>query len=314
MKYYIGFDIGGTKSSVTLGRKTENEMQIVQKQLLATKDYSAVEALEILINKAQEFRRVADISGIGISCGGPLDSRKGVILSPPNLPGWDDIKIVEILKNRFELPVFLQNDANACAVAEWVYGAGKGYENLVFLTFGTGFGAGLILNGRLYTGTNDLAGEIGHWRLCDDGPVGYGKAGSFEGFCSGEGIARLTRERVSAGGNPALLKKAGSLENITAKLVGDCAENGDEFCRRIYADCGRWLGKGLALVIDMINPQLIIIGSIFTRSGGLLWPYAQKEIEKEALPQSSGVCRMVPAKLGESIGDIAALTVAAGKY
>ena len=150
--------------------------------------------------------------------------------------------------------------------------------------------------------------------MCENGPVGYSKAGSFEGFCSGEGIARLTREKVAAGGDPELQQKAGSLQNITAKLVGDFAENGDEFCRCIYADCGRLLGKGLALIIDIINPQVIIIGSIFTRSKDLLWPYAQKKIAKEALSLSAGICRVVPAKLGESIGDIAALTVATGEF
>ena len=134
---------------------------------------------------------------IGITCGGPLDSKKGLIMSPPNLPKWDKIPITKIIEDNFNVPVFLQNDANACALAEWRFGAGKGTNNMIFLTFGTGLGAGLILDGRLYAGTNNLAGEIGHIRLAKDGPLGYDKKGSFEGFCSGAGIARLAKKILS---------------------------------------------------------------------------------------------------------------------
>ena len=138
---------------------------------------------------ARSCSTLGDISAIGISCGGPLNSKKGVILSPPNLPGWDNIEIVNIIKDRLDVPAKLQNDANACALAEWKYGAGRGSNNMIFLTFGTGFGAGLILDGRLYNGVNCMSGEIGHVRLTEYGPVGYGKAGSCEGYCSGGGIA-----------------------------------------------------------------------------------------------------------------------------
>ena len=139
---------------------------------------------------------------IGISCGGPLDSRRGVIMGPPNLPGWDDVYIVRQIENHYGVQAHLQNDANACAVAEWKFGAGRGKQNVVFMTFGTGLGAGLILDGKLYSGTNDNAGELGHIRLDRFGPVGFGKAGSFEGFCSGRRIARFGAVH---GGFPALL-------------------------------------------------------------------------------------------------------------
>lgn len=119
---------------------------------------------------------------VGISCGGPLNSTAGIIEGPPNLPGWNNVKIADILTSHYGVFASLQNDANACAVAEWKFGAGKGAQNMIFLTFGTGLGAGLILNGRLYSGTNDNAGEIGHIRLEEFGPSGYGKSGSFEGF------------------------------------------------------------------------------------------------------------------------------------
>ena len=137
-----------------------------------------------------------NLKRIGISCGGPLDSKKGIIFSPPNLPGWDNVPITRILSDEFGVETALQNDANACALAEWLMGAERGHSNMIFLTFGTGMGAGLILNGRLYSGTNDLGGEVGHIRLAKTGPVGFGKAGSFEGFCSGGGIAQLAKSIV----------------------------------------------------------------------------------------------------------------------
>lgn len=314
MSHYIGLDIGGTKCAVTLGRLTDSSVEILDKVKFATAGNSPDEVLTLFNQKIAEHGRRYAIAGIGISCGGPLDSKKGIILNPPNLPGWDHIEIVRYFQEHYAIPVYLQNDANACAVAEWKYGAGRGSDHMVFLTFGTGLGAGLILDGHLYTGTNDMAGEIGHWRLCESGPVGYGKAGSFEGYCSGGGIAALARAEAAAGKCPRLLAKAGTYDAINAKLVSDLAKQGDEACRRIYAKSGQMLGKGLAMIMDVLNPQVIVIGSVFTRSYELLWEYAKAEIEKEALPISAGVCQVRTSELGDLIGDYAALTLASGQF
>ena len=188
--YLVGFDIGGTKCAVTTAEWDGENIQLIGKDMCATEKIPPEEMIDKLIIMADAIIEKKP-DAIGISCGGPLDSRRGVILGPPNLPGWDYVEIVKQIESHYGVPVKLQNDANACAVAEWKFGAGKGKQNVVFLTFGTGLGAGLILDGKLYTGTNDNAGEVGHIRLDDDGPVGYGKAGSFEGFCSGGGIAKL---------------------------------------------------------------------------------------------------------------------------
>jgi glucokinase len=193
-KYFIGIDIGGTKCTLTVSNM---ELKIFHRIQFATHtergpDYTINEILKII----DEFKIKIDfekVKSIGISCGGPLNSKRGLVMSPPNLPGWDNIPIVEIINNKTDKPTFIQNDANACALAEWRYGAGIGTQNMIFLTFGTGLGAGLILNGQLYTGSNDNAGEVGHVRLDDEGPVGFNKAGSFEGFCSGSGIAKLAQ-------------------------------------------------------------------------------------------------------------------------
>lgn len=180
----IGFDIGGTKCAVSIGKEENGELQITNKKVISTRhDISPYEMIDAMCCLAEEM--TDDFCSIGISCGGPLDSKRGIILSPPNLPGWDEIKIVDYLSERYGREVSLQNDANACAVAEWKYGAGKGTSDMIFLTFGSGLGAGLILDGRLYSGASNMAGEVGHIRLSEFGPVGYGKTGSFEGFCSG---------------------------------------------------------------------------------------------------------------------------------
>lgn len=180
---------------------------------------------------------------------------------------------------------------------------------MIFLTFGTGLGAGLILDGKLYSGTNDNAGEVGHIRLEDDGPEGYNKKGSFEGFCSGGGIAKLgeiyTEKAIKNGIVPSF---AGG--KISAKTIAEAADNGDETAIEIYKVCGEKLGKGLAVLIDILNPERIVIGSIFARSENLLWQYAKEVIDNEALTVSASVCEVVPATFGDKVGDYAAIGVA----
>lgn len=324
MKYSLGLDIGGTKCAVILGQsilpKEGLEGFIVDKIAFPTNQKRGWRAVldeffsvcdSILLRNEL---KTSDLAAIGISCGGPLSSKDGIIYSPPNLPDWDGVPIVALFNERYGVPVYLQNDANACALAEWRFGAGKGYNNLIFLTFGTGMGAGLILNGKLYTGTNDMAGEVGHIRLAETGPIGYGKAGSFEGFCSGGGIERLAQsiiaEKLKKNEPQELCKTRDDICNITAKSVAQAAKDGDELAMEIYRICGEHLGKGLAVLIDILNPQAIVIGSIFERSSELLIPAMEKALEAEALSISLACCKILPAKLGNAIGDYAALGVA----
>ncbi|HBH82347.1 MAG: sugar kinase [Bacteroidetes bacterium GWE2_41_25] len=324
MMNLIGIDIGGTKCAVILGHLSEDgEIKIIAKNSCATADYPTPDIMiphfqdEISgLLKKQNFD-IANISAIGISCGGPLDSKRGIILSPPNLSGWDDVHIVQILEKEFNIPVAIQNDANACALAEWKFGAGRGTQNMVFLTFGTGMGAGLILNGKLYSGTNDNAGEVGHIRLDRMGPVGYGKSGSFEGFCSGGGIAQLARtmalEKLQMGEKVSFCKTIPELPNISAQSVAEAANRGDALAKKIFEECGTYLGKGLSVIIDILNPECIVLGSIFVRSAHLLLKPMEKAIAEESLPLARKVCRIVPAQLEEQIGDMASLSVAANK-
>lgn len=315
----LGFDIGGTKCAVVIGTNTgPGKLDIVGKTLLETNlpVYDMIAALfdaaEALLDR--HHISVEEVGGIGISCGGPLSSKRGVILSPPNLLGWDNIPIVKMMHQKFGRPVLLQNDANACAVAEWKYGAGRGYDNLIFLTFGTGMGAGLILNGRLYSGPSDLAGEVGHIRLSEMGPVGFGKAGSFEGYCSGGGIAQLgqikARERIQVGEKVAYCRSLKELSQITAKDIAEAALRGDKTALAVYEMTAEYLGRALAMFIDILNPELIVLGSIYGRVRKLIEPKMMEVVIREAYHGSLDDCDIVSAGLAESIGDMAALSLA----
>ena len=286
----LGVDIGGTKCALILA---ENNGRILSRQVEATRDVQTT--LAWICEGAKALAETNRINAVGISCGGPLDSRTGRVLSPPNLPGWDDIPITELLTKATGAPAFLCNDANACALAEWKYGAGRGCRNMIFLTFGTGMGAGLILDGRLYEGTNGMAGEVGHIRLSEDGPEGYGKKGSFEGFCSGGGISRLG----------AMLGLTGS-----AKDLAEQAKAGQEQAKQVYRISAQKLGLGLSVLMDLFNPERIVIGSVFARSEVLFRQEMEKVIAREALAQTASVCQVVPAALGDAIGDYAAVAVA----
>jgi len=304
---------------VIIGKvSSEVGIAILAKQSMFT-NLPVYEMIDLLFSTAEQMLHeqqinIDQLDGIGISCGGPLSSKKGLILSPPNLPGWDNVPIVDLAEKRFKRKVLLQNDANACAVAEWKYGAGQGYDNLIFLTFGTGMGAGLILNGQLYSGISDLAGEVGHIRLSENGPVGFGKTGSFEGFCSGGGIAQLgqmkAREKLQMGLPVSFCKSIEHLPLITAKSIAGAAYQGDEAAIEVYQICGKYLGKALSLFIDILNPELIILGSIYGRAKSLVEQAMNDVIQQEVYTDSGAACQIVAAGLSENIGDMAALSLA----
>ena len=303
----LGIDIGGTKCAVVRGNA---QGEILCKESVPTT--TVEETLNWILQTAERLK--GESVAIGISCGGPLDSEKGVILSPPNLPDWDEVEIVRMLEEKLQIPAYLCNDANACALAEWKFGAGRGCKNMIFLTFGTGLGAGLILDGKLYAGTNGNAGEVGHIRLSDFGPVGYGKQGSFEGFASGGGIALLGKsfalEAIQQGVKPSYCKDLSELDTITAKSIAAADNEGDLTACRVYETTGKMLGKGLAILIDILNPERIVIGSIFQRAENLLRKAMEDAICKEALPAAAEVVKVLPAELGEHLGDCAALALA----
>lgn len=311
----IGFDIGGTKSAVVIAKTEEAEICFLGREEIPTvQDWK-----EILDQLCEAARRLAEQAGIdvstcvaGVSCGGPLSAERKRICSPPNLPGWDEVPIVDYLWERLGIPAHMENDADACALAEWRYGAGKGCSSMIFLTFGTGLGCGLILDGRLYRGASGMAGEAGHIRMEPDGPVGYGKKGSLEGFCSGGGISRLAslyiEEKRKEGRIPAFAKAEG--EAVTARELAIAAASGDPDAREVFRISGREFGRGLSILIDLLNPERIVAGSIYVRCRELLDGPMYEQISRETLTGTRNACTIHPAALGEQIGDYGAVMAA----
>ncbi|NLS79702.1 MAG: ROK family protein [Chloroflexi bacterium] len=303
MEVIVGLDIGGTKTAVLRGTR---EGRILARSQFPTPQGFAP-AFERLCQEVEGHLRTAaslgdGVAAISVSIGGPLDIARGIIYSPPNLPGWDAVPLKDLLAERLQLPVHVEHDGNAGALAEQYFGAGRGFRNIIFLTMGTGLGGGLILDGRLYRGTTDLAGEVGHMRIAPDGPEAYGKRGSWEGFCSGPGMVRLARQLY-----PGRWPEGVELDG---RQLTELAHAADPEALEVVAETGRWLGRGLAVLADILNPEVIVIGSMAVRLGDLLLDPAREEMQREALPGTFRACRVVPAELGEGLGDVAALCAA----
>jgi glucokinase len=296
----LGLDIGGTKTAVVVGNARGEIQSRKQFPTMPERGFQAVFG-ELSASIREALAGSSErVEAISVSIGGPLNVLEGIVQSPPNLPGWDNIPLKRLLKEQFALPVYVEHDGNAGALAEFYFGAGKGHRNIVFLTMGTGFGAGLILNGKLYRGTNDTAGEIGHIRIAGDGPLCYGKAGSLEGFCSGTGMAKLAHMMF-----PKIWGETTNILDVYTSFTQGTLE-----ARQVFERAGFSLGRAFAMLADMLNPERIILGGLGMRIGDAFLPKAEEIFQLEALPQTKQVCKIVPAQLGEHIGDVAALCAA----
>lgn len=297
----LGFDIGGTKTALVLGNTQGEILHRVEIPTPAAEPFD--HALPKLCSAAKIFLAQYRAEGMGmpravsVSVGGPLDIARGILYAPPHLAAWGEAPLKRRLEDEFVLPVFVEHDGNAGALAEYAFGAGRGARNMIFLTVGTGLGAGLILNGQIYHGATDMAGEVGHMRVAEDGPLEYGKAGSWEGYCSGSGLVKLAHLR-QPGRWPA---------NLNTHTLINLALEGDPKASAIVKECGRWFGRGLAVLVDLFNPDVIVAGTLGVVLGDLLLEPAREEMRREALPRAVAACRVVPAELGSRLGDIAAL-------
>lgn len=317
-KILAGVDIGGTKTAVVLSSRPPAILErIVFPTVPGEGPERAVGCIIRGLQKllaSQQFK-VRDLQAIGISCGGPLDPIAGLIQEPPNLPTWKEVPINSILENTFGVKCHLENDANAGALAEHAFGAGRGARDMVFLTMGTGLGAGLILNGQLYRGASYLAGEIGHVRITRSGPKGHNKAGSAEGWVSGTGMASVAEKTIQAasarGELSSLITRDHNRNGLfTAREIWTAAQAGDGLAQRIVRITGERLGEVIAIVVDLLNPERIIVGGLAIRMGEALLGPAREVVQREALQRAVSACRILPAALGEEIGDVAALCVA----
>jgi glucokinase len=308
---YLGVDLGGTKILAALVDERGRVVERVRLQTPADGPDSVVAAIVEAVQTLTERVRLprASLAGVGVGAPGPLDPTTGVVFEPPNLPGWHDVPLAQMLDARLGLPVFVENDANAAALGEWWVGAAVGIDDLVYITVSTGIGGGLILDGRLYHGASGTAGEIGHMVIEHEGPrCNCGRFGCLEALASGTAIARAARAAVQSGAATVLATLP--VEALTAEAVARAAWEGDPVARQIYARAAAALGVGVANLVNLLNPAMVIIGGGVARAGELIFGPVRRIVRQEAFERPGRTVQIVPAALGEEVGAIGAAAVA----
>ncbi|AWI03624.1 ROK family protein [Clostridium drakei] len=308
-KYVIGIDLGGTKIS---GAIADFNGDIVSKYIIPTNSNQGekvvLDRITIVIEKVIEESKIDknQILAIGVGSPGPLDAKKGIILTTPNLP-FKNFNIVEPLKNKFNIPVYLDNDANAAAIGEYVFGAGQGTNNMVFITVSTGIGGGAILNGKIYRGNTCNALEIGHTTIEKDGPkCNCGNYGCAEALASGTAIGRSAKEAVERGEKTSL----SSYEKITAYEVFKEAEKGDAVAQKVLDKALNYLGICVANIIASFDPEMVIIGGGVSKGGNIVFQKVKEVVDKRCFKAMSESTKIVPAALGTDAGVIGAVALA----
>ena len=313
-QYVLGIDIGGTKLAAGV---VSFDGQLLSQGRVPTLAHEGPEkVIERMVELCRETVLQAGIApgeliAGGVGCGGPLDPNTGVIMEPPNLPGWIDVPLVQMLQDALGIPCYLDNDANAGALGEHMFGAGRGVANMVYLTISTGVGGGVIIGGRLYSGENGNAGEIGHMSLVYNGrPCNCGSRGCLEAYCSGTNIAARAREAVVAGEPSALLEIAGSPELINGETLMAAMGMGDPLALRVWDETMELLGAGVANVISIFNPRRVVLGGGITNFGDLLFGPVRRIALGRVMPPLAQVVEIVPAELGGQVGVLGAAAVA----
>lgn len=314
MKKVLAFDLGGTKFA--FGVVAENGEVLGSDKIETLAKQGPEQAIQRVNIAAQSLLKKLNIKseelmGIGIASPGPLDISKGCVDGSPNLPGWTGYSIERGLSTFFNLPARIDNDANAAALGEYKFGAGKNKKNMVYITVSTGIGGGVIVDGRLMRGANGNAAELGHLTLNIAGPAcPCGANGCLEMYASGTAIARRTREVIRAGAKTKILDLAGELDNITPHHVLAALQQNDEVAQKIWNETTEYLGRGLAVVINTFNPELIVVGGGVATAGDILLQPVREKALHYAFPRLAAVCSIVPAGLGSHVGVVGAAACA----
>jgi glucokinase len=303
-------DIGGTKIALglsDLGGEPSLPFRRFPTDVARGPHRILEQALDELERMAGEAG--ARVAAVGCGCGGPLSRRRGLILSPANLPGWDEFPIVDLIRERLRVPVGLDNDANAAALAEHEYGAGRGAESMVYMTISTGIGGGVILGSHLIHGVGDAAGEVGHMIVKPDGaPCGCGARGCLETICSGTSIARRAAERLANGAqSSALLDGGAGLKGITAKAVADAARAGDPLASEVWDETIEYLALGVGNVIAAFAPEAVVLGGGVSTAGEQLLEPLRRRVNESVKIAPVDEIRIVQAALGGDSGVYGAL-------
>jgi len=311
----LAIDLGGTKIFAAI---ISDKGQVIAKERYLTladegpqsvigRIFSAIDHL-----LSQRNLNLSQLDSISIAAAGAIDFKKGLITSSPNLPGWHDIPLRDIVKEKYKVNTFLINDADAAALGEHHFGAGQGVNNLIYLTISTGIGGGIIINGRLYSGASGSAGEIGHMTIDVNGPrCNCGNIGCLEMLASGTAVAKEAVQRIKQGERSSLTEiVGGNIEDITAEKMSIAAQNGDSLASEVILKAATYLGVGLANVVNIFNPEMIIIGGGMAKMGDLLLNPARQVVRERAYQLSAQAVQIVPAQLGDDAGVLGAAVFA----
>ncbi|MFR9673262.1 ROK family protein [Streptomyces sp. TR02-1] len=311
----LALDIGGTKLAAGV---VDSRGALLSSAVCPT---GVVEGVDAVLDRllrlgdrvlADARARPQDLLGTGIGCGGPLDSEAGVLVSPPHLPGWRDVPVVAHVRERYGIPAVLDNDGTAGAAGEWFFGAGRGASHLLYLTVSTGIGGGAVLGGRVFRGAAGNGGEPGHVTVVSDGRPcrSCGRPGCLEAYASGSAIAERAAEAAAAAkaaGTPTALGRAGT---VTAAEVAAAAEHGDPQAARVWGEAVAALGSGLTSLVNVYEPELVVLGGGVTRAGERLLGPVRAAVAEGAMGPAARAARIVPASAGDSAGVVGAAAVA----
>lgn len=306
----IGIDVGGTNVKIAL---VNDEGKILYSNSVPTRaemgyEYTVNNIKQAIYDLLKETKlEPKDIQGIGFGFPGQVDYKAGIVRNAPNIPGWVEIPIAKIFEDEFHIPTRVDNDVRCAALGELNYGAGKGCENLICITVGTGIGSGLVVNGRLVRGASNAAGEIGHIKLqMNGGPIcGCGDTGCLEAFASGPAIVALAEDYIR-GGKSTKFRELANGAPITPYIVCEAAKAGDPVAQRIFTIVGEYIGIGLASVVNLLNPEKIIIGGGVADAGEYLFNPLTETLKKRAMKIAGETVKVVHAQLGNTAGVIGA--------
>jgi glucokinase len=314
----LGIDLGGTKILTAVadahGKILSRDHSITQ----AVKGQEAViqsilESVDRVLNQAK--LTTTELSATGIGAPGLLNPKTGILSTSPNLPGWRDVPLRDIIEKKLGKKAFLINDANAAALGEYYFGAGRNARNFIYITISTGIGGGIIIDGKIYTGSTGTAGELGHTTIDDNGPMcKCGNRGCWETLGSGTALAREARQRMNDGEKTSILDYAeGDIEKVSAQVIHSAAEAGDPLAMELIGRTGYYVGVGLANLINIFNPEMIVIGGGLSNMGDMLLGPAFKVAEERAFKEAFQAVRMVTAELGRNSGVLGAAAFALQK-
>ncbi|HEY7685266.1 MAG TPA: ROK family protein [Gemmatimonadales bacterium] len=305
MRYIVGVDVGGTNIVVgTVAQDGSELVGVVSEPTRSEEGADAVVERIISLSRASIAEaKGKEIAGVGIGSPGPLDTKTGIVLLTPNL-GWVNMPLRDRVAAGLGLPATLDNDANCAIFGEWWRGAARGTEFVVGLTVGTGIGGGIVLGGDVYHGASDIAGEIGHMTIDSTGRLcKCGNYGCLEAYASGPAIAARAVEGIEAGAETALpTYVAGDLSLITAQVVYEAAHDGDAYALEVVRDTAKFLGAGVASIINIFNPQVVVICGGVTLAGDKLFVPLRSEVKRRAFKPAVDVCRILPGELPGTAG------------